>query len=158
MNGKGFGDILDQWYNYEQSPVKKSSPPKKRPQEPPREARQAMEDWLSRNPVPNKDAGPPKGPRNTSPDPQKWKVDDIIDLHGYTAREAESKLKAFLHSARLRGYRKVFIIHGKGKHSQEEGVLKHTVKKYLEKCPYTGRTGHPPNKEGGTGVTWVVLR
>ncbi|WP_028975052.1 Smr/MutS family protein [Spirochaeta cellobiosiphila] len=151
-----FGDILDQWIktSTSQKPVlpTKNSKTKKAAKH------EQMMDWIDRNPIHDKDAGLTPQVRNTSPHPEKWKVEDVIDLHGYTAKEAEAKLAKFLLRSKRKGYRKVYIIHGKGKHSQEEGVLKDMVRRYLEKSTLIGKTGHPPNKDGGTGVTWAALR
>jgi hypothetical protein len=34
----------------------------------------------------------------------------------------------------------------------------HTVRKYIEKCPFAGESGHEKAANGGTGATWVLLK
>ncbi|MBF0449894.1 MAG: Smr/MutS family protein [Candidatus Magnetomorum sp.] len=46
-----------------------------------------------------------------------------IDLHGYTAKEAEKKAESFIRNARYNGIRTLRIIVGKGLHSQGKAVL-----------------------------------
>jgi len=51
-----------------------------------------------------------------------------LDLHGYTAVQAESRAETFIRSARLRRIRTVRIIVGKGLHSNGKAVLPEVVK------------------------------
>ena len=46
-----------------------------------------------------------------------------LDLHGYTAREAELKTEAFVRTACKKGLRTLRVITGKGLHSDGEAVL-----------------------------------
>jgi DNA-nicking Smr family endonuclease len=56
---------------------------------------------------------------------------DEIDLHGYTAREAEEKTDMFIQNARHRGIRTLRIIVGKGLHSEGKAVLRDVVEDRL---------------------------
>lgn len=81
-----------------------------------------------------------------------------LDLHGLNSREAEQALEEFINRARRRGFMRVLIVHGKGHHSQGEPVLLGVVRRYLEKCPYTGAFGPADRRHGGRGATWVNVR
>lgn len=81
-----------------------------------------------------------------------------IDLHGRTIDESEHLLSEFLKGSSRRGIRKVLVIHGKGKHSKDGPVLGRWVKHYLEISPLCGESGHPDNRDGGSGATWVILK
>jgi DNA-nicking Smr family endonuclease len=56
-------------------------------------------------------------------------VQEEIDLHGYTAREAAGKTESFIQSARLRGLKTIRIVVGKGLHSQDKAVLPDVVER-----------------------------
>ena len=60
----------------------------------------------------------------------------------------------------LRGLKKVLIVHGKGIHTHgNDPVLGELVRKFIERDKRCGTSGHPKMKsEGGTGVTWVILK
>lgn len=83
-----------------------------------------------------------------------------IDLHGLHLDEAEERLNNFITECVRRGFRKVLIIHGKGNHTTgSDPVLGPMVRRFIEKDKRCGMSGHPKTKmEGGTGVTWVILR
>ena len=97
-------------------------------------------------------------PEDHSTSYKKLPVDGFIDLHGFTAAEARSKLEFFIAKARKAGWRKVLIIHGKGLHSKEEPVLKKTVMDFIEECPWTGAHGTPKAVKGGSGAVWVAIK
>ena len=94
--------------------------------------------------------------RGASPPRQEPKA--VLDLHGLNSREAEQALEEFINRARRGGLRRVLIVHGKGHHSQGEPVLLGVVRRYLEKCPYTGAFGPAGRKHGGRGATLVSVR
>ena len=89
---------------------------------------------------------------------KKIKPQDTIDLHGLTSAEAEVELKNFLLNSKNKGYTKVCVIHGKGIHSDGEGVLKKVVDNILRDCPYVGATGFSQQKDGGKGARWVTFK
>ncbi|QTA88802.1 Smr/MutS family protein [Desulfonema magnum] len=53
--------------------------------------------------------------------------EDEIDLHGYTAKEAEKKTESFIETARWKGILTLRIIVGKGLHSRGKAVLRDVV-------------------------------
>ncbi len=89
---------------------------------------------------------------------KKISSDDSLDLHGATANEALEKLQLFFDNAVKHKYKKVSIIHGKGKHSKTQAVLYDVVRRFLEENKHAGRMGFEKNENGGTGTTWVMLK
>lgn len=86
------------------------------------------------------------------------KFDAVCDLHCYTKDKAIERLNDFFTEALEKHYKKVLIIHGKGKHSKESGVLEKVVKDFLEKFPNAGKRDYAKNSEGGRGATWVIIK
>lgn len=84
--------------------------------------------------------------------------DGTIDLHGLTRDEAWDALDIFFNDAKNRGLEKLLIIHGKGNHTLEQGVLTKTVRNFIERCPLAGESGHSSASRGGTGSTWVIVK
>ena len=89
---------------------------------------------------------------------EKMPADATIDLHGFTAAEAETQLRNLFIEAQRKGWKKVLIIHGKGLHSKEEPVLKKVVMDFLEKSPIAGAHRTPGASEGGSGAVWVAIK
>ena len=89
---------------------------------------------------------------------KKISSDDLLDLHGATSNEALEKLQLFFDNAVKHKYKKVSIIHGKGKHSKTQAVLYDVVRRFLEENKHAGRMGFEKNENGGTGTTWVMLK
>ena len=83
-----------------------------------------------------------------------------LDLHGLHQDEAEQSLDRFIADCKLRGLRKVLIIHGKGIHSHgSDPVLGELVRRFIEHDKRCGASGHPKTKaEGGSGATWILLK
>ncbi len=71
-----------------------------------------------------------------------------IKLIGMTKEQAIKELSDYLDKAVLEGLRTVRIIHGYG-----SGVLRKSVREYLDKTPYNIRYEDAPYHEGGMGVT-----
>jgi len=86
------------------------------------------------------------------------KPDATLDLHGLTQDEAWEKLDEFFRKSRARGLEKVLLIHGKGNHSKNEGVLKELCRKFVEQCHFAGASGRNSASNGGSGATWVLLK
>ncbi|MDR3192525.1 MAG: Smr/MutS family protein [Treponema sp.] len=117
--------------------------------------------WLNTNGVYDKDAE--EGDLYLSPGEKRRRLlarrpDAEIDLHGLSQDEAWASLESFFARAKDRGYIKVSVIHGKGNHSAGEAVLKRTVRKFIENCPFAGESGHRDSRSGGNGATWVLLK
>lgn len=149
-----FKEILDAWEKKQEAAA----------------GHQDMEDLISRYPpkvskeadrLPAGGDGPESRPRRANHEQANHRTEEpqaSLDLHGMTSREAEQALERFVLECRLRGLRKVLIVHGKGHHSQGEPVLQGVVRRYLEKSPYTGAFGPADRSHGGRGATWVVVR
>jgi DNA mismatch repair protein MutS2 len=76
-----------------------------------------------------------------------------INVIGRTADEARDEVEKFLDRAFLSGLPRVRIIHGTGM-----GVLRRTLRAYLEKHPQVAGVSEPGQNEGGAGATVVELR
>lgn len=65
-------------------------------------------------------------------DPLEGRVDDTLDLHGFTAAEARARLEQYFAGARReRPGQLVHIITGKGRNSPDGAVLKPAVRALL---------------------------
>jgi DNA-nicking Smr family endonuclease len=92
----------------------------------------------------------------------EFAVQDKLDLHGLSQKEAEIELDAFLADCVSRNLRCVRIIHGKGNNSRnQDGVLRKSVPRWLS----TKRRARliiafttAPPQDGGIGATYVLLR
>ena len=89
-------------------------------------------------------------------------VQDHIDLHGLTRRQAEAAVGDFVHRSYKSGFRCVLIVHGRGLNSPDSfPVLKEGLPMWLGRGK-TGKlvlafsTARP--YDGGTGATYVLLR
>jgi len=82
-----------------------------------------------------------------------------LDLHGLTVQEAETELKSFLHSSKLKGYSIIKIIHGKGLHSAGEAKLGALVKGYLNGVGKNqiSTWQNAPINQGGEGAVIVFF-
>ncbi len=82
-----------------------------------------------------------------------------LDLHGYTAREAEDAVRSFLSECRDNKIRKVSIITGKGLHSEDGvGVLRSTVQTVLDESGLVSEKANAPISAGGSGALWIILK
>jgi DNA-nicking Smr family endonuclease len=116
--------------------------------------------WLRINGVYDKDREDPyiQTPAEKRRELVAKRPDAVFDLHGLTRDEAWSALETFFYHSHSRGLRKILIIHGKGNHSEGDGILKRMVKQFIETCPFAGESGHGSIKSGGNGSTWVLLK
>lgn len=92
----------------------------------------------------------------------KIPVQDHIDLHGQTQKEAEVEVRNFLISSQKRGLRCVLIVHGRGLNSPDSiPVLKESLPIWLNRGParkiVLAFTSARPY-DGGTGAIYVLLR
>ncbi len=78
-----------------------------------------------------------EGQAQVPPKPLRKKIaeypppQEVMDLHGCTAEQAEEKTEAFIRSARHKGMRTLLIIVGKGLHSEGKAVLPDVVENRL---------------------------
>lgn len=88
----------------------------------------------------------------------KYEIQDRLDLHRMTLRDARVQVYEFLSRGHQHGLRTVMITHGKGRHSPTPGRLKSFVMHWLQESDLVMayHTAQPPH--GGTGATYVLLR
>lgn len=175
-----FGDILDEW---EAETAKPRGKPKRKtapgntaaagnssvkPSVPDRPGKDSclpkanpLDVWLRRYGTVDKDAEPEheeEAPHEKRRRLRAMKTEAQIDLHGLTRDEAWIRLEAFFTDCVRMNLSKVLIIHGKGTHSEDDPVLRTTVKHFLEMNPHAGESGYSSNRHGGSGSTWVILK
>ena len=152
-----FGEILSEWENYKK---KRKSTERDR-------VKQELERWLESHPdelerykkekereeINDRILAVKKRERLRKMSPER-----VLDLHGYRVKEAEETIHAFIRDCKRSGIKKVLIIHGKGKHTKGEPVLKNTVIKTLEKEPLAGEFGVADREYGGKGALWLIIR
>jgi DNA-nicking Smr family endonuclease len=85
-----------------------------------------------------------------------------LDLHGHDEARARAALRSFIATARQRGWRRVLVIHGRGRRSGPEGpVLRDCVLDALLAPPLAqvvlAATNAPPAL-GGLGAALLTLR
>ena len=76
-----------------------------------------------------------------------------INVIGRTADEAQDEVEKFLDRAFLAGLPRIRIVHGTGM-----GVLRRTLRAWLQQQPQVASVTEPPQNEGGAGATIVELR
>lgn len=88
----------------------------------------------------------------------RYAVQDELDLHGMTAKEAREALLGFMAEALKRRLRCVRIVHGKGLRSGPGGpVLKVKLNKWLPQWDAVLAFVSAPQRDGGTGALYVLL-
>ena len=68
------------------------------------------------------DEEPDVDPFDPFPEPVRLEIQDVFDLHSIPPREVRAVVAEYLREARLKGFRSVRIIHGKGVGVQREAV------------------------------------
>jgi dsDNA-specific endonuclease/ATPase MutS2 len=76
----------------------------------------------------------------------------VIDLHPIPPLKVEAVVEEYLSEARVRGYRHVRIIHGKG-----IGVQRQIVRTVLDRTPFVIGYADAPPEAGGLGATIAEL-
>jgi DNA-nicking Smr family endonuclease len=88
-----------------------------------------------------------------------WVVQGEIDLHRLTVTEARDALAEFIDQSRLRGWRCVRVIHGKGLSSpNREPVLKGNVRRWLSRWGDVLAYCEAQRHAGGSGAVVVLLK
>ena len=91
----------------------------------------------------------------------RYSIQAHIDLHGYSAQEAEHAFNNFMKTAIRNGKRAVLIIHGRGLSSPRKPVLKSKVHGWLSSGPWRKWVLAFTSAracDGGAGATYVLLR
>lgn len=84
--------------------------------------------------------------------------DLTLDLHGLTKKEASQDLYAFLSYAKKQHCFCIEIIHGQGYNSSNSPVLRNLVYRWLHFQEGILAFAHPPQRLGGKGTTFVLLK
>ena len=91
----------------------------------------------------------------------RYSIQAHIDLHGYSAHEAEHAFNNFMRTAIRNGKRAVLVIHGRGLSSPRKPVLKSKVQGWLSSGPWRKWVLAFTSAracDGGAGATYVLLR
>ncbi len=80
-------------------------------------------------------------------------ITDVFDLHSVPPRDVQAIVEEYLDQARLRGFRVLRIIHGRG-----IGVQRETVRAILARTHFVTDFRDAPPEAGGWGATIVTLR
>lgn len=91
-------------------------------------------------------------PYNPFPEGVRLEITDVLDLHTIRPQEVRKVVEEYLTEARLRGFRSVRIIHGKG-----VGVQRGIVRAILERTPFVRDWTDAPPVAGGWGATVAHL-
>lgn len=98
----------------------------------------------------------------------EFKIEDRLDLHGYTEDEAWEAVNNFVKNAYIKNFRCILIVTGKGREHPENtdfltrrGILREKVPTWLnsrELRPLILSISHAQIKDGGEGALYVLLR
>jgi hypothetical protein len=91
-------------------------------------------------------------PFDPFPEPVRLEITDVFDLHTVPPREVRAVVAEYLYEARLKGFRQVRIIHGKG-----VGVQREAVRSILARTPFVEHFADAPPEAGGWGATVAHL-
>lgn len=85
-------------------------------------------------------------------------IEATLDLHGYSVKDAEHQLRAFVRLAHQRQMRCLLIIHGKGS-LNGEAKIKRAMPDWLNEMPdvVLAHAGAKP-QHGGQGASYLLLR
>ena len=99
---------------------------------------------------------------------EEFKIEDRLDLHGFTADDAYNKVNDFVVSAYNSGKRCIIIITGKGLTVREgddiftvKGILKRQVPQWLDMPQLRAMIltyKNPSESLGGTGALYILLK
>jgi dsDNA-specific endonuclease/ATPase MutS2 len=92
-------------------------------------------------------------PFDPFPEPVRLEIKDVFDLHSIPPREVRAVVTEYLREARMKGFRSVRIIHGKG-----VGVQRETVRSLLALTPFVESFTDAPPEAGGWGATVVRMK
>lgn len=80
-------------------------------------------------------------------------LEDVLDLHTFPPKEIPNLVEDYIQQAYQAGFKRVRIIHGKGK-----GVQRALVHSILKRNPCVEALEVPPLEWGGWGATLVILK
>ncbi len=89
----------------------------------------------------------------------RLEIEMELDLHGLTARHANTALEQFIRDCHRQNIRCIRIIHGKGYGSEgRQPVLKQKVNHWLRQRQDVLAFCSATSRDGGTGAAYVLLR
>lgn len=80
-------------------------------------------------------------------------ITDVLDLHSVPSKDARPVVEAWLEEVKLRGFRALRIVHGRG-----IGVQREMVRSVLASDRDVLEFGDAPLEAGGWGATVATLR
>jgi len=90
---------------------------------------------------------------------RSMKIQDELDLHGFTRDEAKKKINTFLKSSKKSGLIKINIVFGKGIHSERGfGILENVVRQEIKNSSIIRESFTPKAKDGGSGALTIILK
>jgi len=129
------------------------------------EGRKLMEQWLELYPPPRETAHEAaESEKDHTREAQTRKrllempPQAVLDLHGFRAVQAAEEIDRFIRESVDAGLAKVLIVHGKGNHSREGGILAKLTAECVSRHPLAGENALSKGKDGGRGARWVILR
>ena len=90
---------------------------------------------------------------NPFPDVVEIEISDSIDLHSFSPKDVRAVVEAYLNEARMKGFRFVRIIHGKG-----IGVQREIVRSLLKEKDFVKSFKSGDEFSGGSGATVVTFK
>ena len=87
------------------------------------------------------------------------KIENKLDLHGYTEREAKIKLKNFIDKCFIQKKRIILVITGKG--FRGEGIIKNKIINWLNENNLRNMIlaiNYAAKKHGGDGALYIFLK
>lgn len=89
----------------------------------------------------------------------EWTVQAKLDLHGLYVDEARVVFAKFLDDCRIRGYRCLSIVHGKGYGSAGgQSVLREKVRRWVKQCDDVIAFAQAAPSKGDAGALIVLLK
>lgn len=84
-------------------------------------------------------------------------LDDTIDLHGLTKKQAQRYLADFIEESLQANHFIVGVIHGKSHNNAQAPILKNFVYRWLRQQSSVIAICSAPTADGGTGKVYVML-
>ena len=91
----------------------------------------------------------------------EYPPDARVDLHGLHLPAARRAVQETIQRVVAQGKRCVLVVHGRGRHSENEPVLKESFLEWLAEPPLGSRVlafTSARGRDGGVGATYVLLR
>src|SRR5262245_21782284 len=91
----------------------------------------------------------------------EYPPDARVDLHGLTEAAARRAATETIERVSAQGKRCVLVVHGRGRHSEAEPVLKEALLEWLAQPPIATRVlafTSARGRDGGVGATYVLLK